>query len=176
MHFYCEDEYIGQFSLPLNQHLKPWLIINVNIPSNDEDLALIPKIQTTIIYQLTSHPNHNITLLANFTRDIALIGKYHNHNEVLPIPIDLQWRNFLTNLRLTYLPTTTTYLCQGVENYTHASLNDGFFLRIDNLQLFHFYTNIEQHLNSNHLPIYLHILANILLSRKPPPPPHQATF
>jgi hypothetical protein len=61
------------------------------MPSHDEDLALIPKIQTTIIYQLTSHPNHNIILLGDFSRDIALIGKHHNHNHVPPTPTDLQW-------------------------------------------------------------------------------------
>jgi hypothetical protein len=141
------------------------------MPSHDEDLALIPEIQTTITYQLSSHPNHNITLLGDFNRDIALIGRQYNTNHIPPTPSDLQWRHFLTNLQLTYIPITTTYSRQGGDNYTHTSLIDGFFLKMDNLTLFHSSTNTEQHLNSDHLLVHLHIPANLLLSRKSQPLP-----
>jgi hypothetical protein len=75
----------------LNQSFKPWLIINIYMPSHDEDLVLIPEIQTIIIHQLTSHPNHNITLFGDFSRDIPLIGRQHNNIHVPPTPIDIQW-------------------------------------------------------------------------------------
>ena len=130
----CMSLYLQIINI-LNQPLKPWLIINIYMPSHNKDLALIPKIQTNITHQLTSHPNHNITRLGDFNRDIALIGRHHNYTHVPPTPPDLYQQNFLTNLQLTYIPTTTTYSRQGGKNYTHTSLIDGFFLKIDNLLL-----------------------------------------
>jgi hypothetical protein len=60
------------------------------MPSHDKGLVFIPDIQTTITHQLTSHPNHNITLLEDFNRDITLIGRQYNNTRVPPTTTNLQ--------------------------------------------------------------------------------------
>jgi hypothetical protein len=109
-----------------------------------------------------------ILLLGDFNRNIALIGRHDNSTHIPPSPLDLHWCHFLSNLHLTYIPTSTTYTRQGGENYSHTSLIDGFFLKVDaHLTSYSSYTNLTQNLNSDHFPIHLRIPPNCLLSRPP---------
>ena len=112
-----------------NQPLQPWLLINIYIPSHEEDLPLIPNIQTTIIEQINPHPDHAYILCGDFNRDIALIGRQNDEQITPSQDEDYQWRAFMDNLELTYIKTSTTFSRQGGNNYTHNSLIDGFFIK-----------------------------------------------
>ena len=53
---------------------------------------------------------------------------------------------------------------------THTSLIDGFYTNTQNSNIYISTTLSEPNLNSDHLPIILHIPPNKLLARQPPPP------
>ena len=140
------------------------------MPSHIEDIRLIPIIQQTIRIQIDSHPNHTHILCGDFIRDIALIGC---QNKLRYIPLqekDQTWRTYIKSLLLTYIPTDTNYSWQGGHNYTHTSLIDGFFIKIQNHTTYISTTFVESNLNSDHLSIILHIPPNKLIARQPPPP------
>jgi hypothetical protein len=158
-----------------NKPLQPWLLLNLYLPSHEEDIPLIPDIQNTITHHINSSANHTIILCGDFNRDIALIGRLNNDLITPPQTCDHNWRNFVDNLNLTYIPTTTSYSRQGGPHYIHTSLIDGFFIKTSNHPSYHSHTNTELHLNSDHFPIHLHIPPNTLISKpiipKTIPPP-----
>jgi hypothetical protein len=49
-----------------NLSLKPWLLLNIYMPSHKEDLSFSPKIKHTIMHQITNNQNHNTILLEDF--------------------------------------------------------------------------------------------------------------
>ena len=158
-----------------NQPLQPWLLLNLYMPSHEEDIPLIPIIQHTITYQVNLHPNHTYILCGDFIRDIALIGR-QNDQQTTPLqPKDHLWRSFTTSLELSYVPTNTKFSRQGCHNYTQNSLMDGFFIKTPNNNQYTSTTNQDTQLNSDHLPIHLQIPPNTLIAKDPaitsePPP------
>jgi hypothetical protein len=60
------------------------------MPSHKEDLLLFPEIQNTIRHHITLNNNHNIILLGDFNRDIALIGRQYNGIHIPPSETDFQ--------------------------------------------------------------------------------------
>jgi hypothetical protein len=148
-----------------NVTLKPWLIINMYMSSHEEDLSLLPEIQNTIRHHITLNNNHNIILLGDFNKDIALIDRQHNGIHIPPSETDFQWRTFTNTLQLSYIPTNSQYSRQGGENYTQTSLIDGFYLKLEQLNRYHSHITTENNFNSDHFPIHLHIPDNSLLSR-----------
>ena len=52
-----------------------------------------------------------------------------------------------------------------MENYTHTSLIDGFYVKLDQINRYRSYTNTEYNLNFDHFPIHLCILDNYFLSK-----------
>ena len=158
-----------------NQPLQPWLLINLYMPSHEEDIPLIPTIQNTITNQINFHPNHTYILCGDFNRDIALIGRQNDQQTTPPQTEDHLWRTFTNGLDLSYVPTNTTFSRQGGNNYTQNSLIDGFFIKTPNNNLYTSTTNQTIHLNSDHLPIHLQIPPNTLIAKIPtttsePPP------
>ena len=79
------------------------------MPSDEEDLPLIPIIQTTITNQIITHPNHTYILCGDFNKDIALIGRQDDQQTIPPQTEDNNWRSFTTGLDLLYVPTNTTF-------------------------------------------------------------------
>ena len=140
------------------------------MPSHEEDIRLIPIIQQFIQTQINTYPNHIYILCGDFNRDIALIGRQNRNNNTPPQAEDTQWRVFIDNLNLEYIPTNTTYSRQGGHNYMETSLIDGFFISSQNNIQFTSTTITNLDLNSDHFPITLHIPPNTLLARPPPPP------
>jgi len=152
-----------------NQPLIPWLIINIYMPSHEEDLRLIPIIQQTLTQQTTNHPNHTHILCGDFNRDIALIGRQNGYNTTPPQTEDIEWRTFMNNLQFTYIPTNSLYSRQGGQDYNQTSLIDGFYIKTLNNTLYTSTTNNAHNLNSDHSPVTLHIPPNTLLARCLPP-------
>ena len=145
------------------------------MPSHNEHLRLIPIIQQTIEEQIIAHPNHTYILGGDFNRDIALIERQNENGDTPPQEEDILWRTYIENLVFTYIPTNTNYSKQGGHNYTSTSLIDGFFIRTQNPTLYTSTTITDKNLNSDHLPITLHIPPNTLLASHPPNTPNQTT-
>ena len=160
----------------INNHpIQPWLMIHLYMPSHNEDLRLIPIIQQTIRIQIDAHPNHTYILCGDFNRDIALIRRQNEQRLTPPQEEDLAWNIYVESLSLTYIPTSTNYSRQGGHNYTHTSLIDGFYTNTQNSNIYTSTTLVDSNLNSDHLPITLHIPPNKLLARQPPPPTTRTT-
>ena len=119
-----------------NQPLQPWLLINLYMPSHEDDLPLIPTIQANITRQINTHPNHTYILCGDFNRDVALIGRQNDQQTTPPQPEDYLWHSFITSLELSYIPTNTTFSRQGGHNYTQNSIIDGFYTNIPHNQQF----------------------------------------
>ena len=145
------------------------------MPFHIEDIRLIPTIQQTIREQIDAHPNHTHILCGDFNRDIALIGRQNEQRFTPPQEEDILWNIYAESLSLTYIPTNTSYSRQGGHNYTHTSLIDGFYTNTQNTNIYTSTTLLEPNLNSNHLPIILHIPPNKLLARQPPLPTTRTT-
>ena len=158
-----------------NHPLQPWLIIHLYMPSHIEDTRLIPTIQQTIRIQIDAHPNHTYILCGDFNRDIALIGRENEQRFTPPQEEVILWNTYAQSLSLTYIPINTNYSRQGGHNYTHTSLIDGFYTNTQNSNIYTSTTLLEPNLNSEHLPIILHIPPNKLLARQPPPPTTRTT-
>ena len=80
------------------------------------------------------------------------------------------WNIYTESLSLTYIAINTNYSRQGGHNYTHTSLIDGFYTNIQNSNIHTSTTLLDSNLNSDHLPIILHIPPNKLLATQIPPP------
>ena len=115
-----------------NQPLQPWLLINLYMPSHEEDLPFIPIIQNTITNQINIYPNHTYILCGDFNKDIILIGRQNDQQTTPPQTEDYLWQSFTTGLKLSYVPKNTTFSRQGGHNYKQNSLIDGFFIKIPN--------------------------------------------
>ena len=154
-----------------NHPLQPWLILHLYMPTHNEDIRLIPIIQQTINIQITTYPNHTYTLCGDFNRDIALIGRQNEHWNTPSNEEDLMWKAYTENIAFTYIPTNTNFSKQGGHNHTHTHtrLINGFYIKTQNPTLFTSTTLMEQNLNSDHLPIILHVPPNTLLAQQPPP-------
>ena len=139
------------------------------MPSHEEDLRLIPIIQQNITQQTTNHPNHTHILCGDFNRDVALIGRQNEYTTTPPQLEDIEWRTFVNNLHLTYIPTNSSYSRQGGQNYNQTSLIDGYYIKTTNNTLYTSTTNNTHNLNSDHSPITLHIPPNTLIARDIPP-------
>ena len=151
-----------------NLPLQPWLLINIYMPSHEEDLPLIPTIQNTITDHINSHPNHTYILCGDFNRDIALIGRQNNLQTTPSQTEDYQWRFFTTGLELSYILTNTIFSRQGGYNYTQNNLINGFFIKTPNNNQYTSTTTQHTHLNSDHFPIQLKIPANTFITKPPP--------
>ena len=138
-------------------------------------IRFIPTIQQTIRVQINAHSNHTYILCSDFNRDIALIG-CQNEQRYTPTRRRPIIENIIfESLSLTYIPTDTNYSRQGGHNYTQTSLRDGFYINTQNPNIYTSTTLLKSNLNSNHLPIILHISPNLLLGRQPPPPTTRTT-
>jgi hypothetical protein len=102
-----------------NPFYKPWLLLHLYISFQEEDLPLVPKIQNTIDHHITINQQSQILLCDDFNREIALHGTNHNHTQLPPTIVDLQWKNYITNLHLSLVPNLDTYSRQGRYNYTY---------------------------------------------------------
>ena len=145
------------------------------MPSHEDDLPLIPTIQTNITHQINTHPNHTYIICGDFNRDVALIGRQNDQQTTPPQLEDYLWRSFITELELSYIPTNTTFSRQGGHNYTQNSLIYGIYIKTPHNQQFTSTTIQTTHLNSDHLPIQLRIPPNTLIANEPiipsdPPP------
>ena len=145
------------------------------MPSHEDDLPLIPTIQTNITHQINTHPNHTYIICGDFNRDVALIGRQNDQQTTPPQLEDYLWRSFITELELSYIPTNTTFSRQGGHNYTQNSLIYGIYIKTPHNQQFTSTTIQTTHLNSDHLPIQLRIPPNTLIAKEPiipsdPPP------
>lgn len=143
--------------------------------SHEEDKPLISIIQNTITHQINNHPNHTYILCGDFNRDIALIERQNDQQITPPQREDHLWRTFTHSLDLTYIPTNTTFFKQDGHNYTQNNLIDGFYMQTPNNDQYTSTTNQSIHINSDHLPIQLHIPSNTLMAKTsmttPIPPP-----
>ena len=153
-----------------NHPLQPWLTLHLYMPSHIEDIRLIPIIQQTIRIQIDSHPNHIHILCGDFNKDIALIG-CQNKTKIYPLT---RRRSKLENIHgksiINIHPADTNYSRQGGNNYTQTNLIDGFFIKAQNPTTYTSPTSVESNLNSDHLPIILHVPPNKLIARQPLPP------
>jgi hypothetical protein len=143
------------------------------MPIHNDDINLIPTIQTTIFNHIHNNPLSNIILLGDFNRDIALIGKQHGTTNSAPTQQDLDWKQFTNSLHLQYIPTDTNYSYQDGYNYTSTSLIDGFYTKIQQNSLhipsFTSKTILNLKQNSDHYPICLNIPPNNIIAKKNTP-------
>jgi exonuclease III len=96
-----------------NHPLSTYFLIHLYMPTHNDDINLIPTIQTTIFNHIHNNPLSNIIMLGDFNRDIALIGKQHGTTNSAPTQQDLDWKQFTNSLHLQYIPTDTNYSYQG---------------------------------------------------------------
>jgi hypothetical protein len=153
-----------------NHSIQPWLLINLYMPSHEEDLPLSLKIQDSISQHIHASLNHHIILCGDFNKDNALLGQHTTNNFILSSRIDNKWRTYTNTLDLTYIPTNTTYTHQGWNCYTNTNFIDNFFLHSSNSHFYHSHTHITINFKSDHFQIYLYIPSNTLLSKPPIPP------
>jgi hypothetical protein len=123
-----------------NHPLTTYFLIHLYMSTHNDDITLIPIIQTTIFNHIHNNPLSNIIMLGDFNLDIAQIGKQTGTTKSAPLQQDLEWKQFTNSLHLQYIPTNTNYSYQGGNNYTSTSLID------------RFYTKIQQ--NSTHTPSF----------------------
>ena len=147
-----------------NHPLDPLIIINLYMPTHDDDINLIPIIQNTITQTLHKFPTLAVLMCGDFNRDIALIGHYANDQYYPPSEIDTLWHTYITTNNFAYIPTNTTYTRQGGHNYTHTSLIDGFYYK-GNLTNLNSHTLLNIQHNSDHFPLKITLPPNLLLSR-----------
>jgi hypothetical protein len=95
-----------------NIPLTPHIIINLYIPTHQEDLALIPIIQENIKKIIHEKSSHSIILLGDFSTNIKFIGRYNYHTWNPSTKEDHEWTNFTNSLQLTYIPTNTIFTQQ----------------------------------------------------------------
>ena len=113
----------------INNHpLTQTIIINIYMPSHQEDQHLIPNILEKITTITNRNYNHIIIIGGDFNRDIAFIGCTSNYTLTPPNEINHQWHRFITKLDYQYINTNTTYNRQGGNNYSNTSLIDGFYI------------------------------------------------
>jgi hypothetical protein len=158
-----------------NHPLSAYFLIHLYMPTQIEDILLIPIIQTTIFNHIHNNPQSNIFMLGDFNRDIALIGRQHGTTRIAPTQQDLEWKQFTNSLHLQYIPTDIDYSYQGGNNYTTTSLIDGFYTKIQqnplNIPTFTSKTILNLKQNSDHFPICLDIPPNNIISKKHTPTP-----
>jgi hypothetical protein len=146
------------------------------MPTHNDDITLIPTIQTTIFNHVHNNPMNNIILFGDFNRDIALIGKQTSTTKSAPSQQDLEWKQFANSLNLQYIPTDKDYSYQGGNNYTLTSLIDGFYTKIQqnstHTPSFTSKTILNLKQNSNHYPICLNIPPNNIIAKKHKPTPN----
>ena len=135
------------------------------MPSHTDDTPLIPLIQNTITNQINLHPNHAHILCGDFNRDVALIGRQNDTQITPPQEEDHLWRTFTTCLDLSYVQTNTNFSRQGGHNYTQNSLINGFFIKTNTNNQYTSTTDQTTRLNSDHLPIHLHIPPNTFIAK-----------
>jgi hypothetical protein len=146
------------------------------MPTHNDDIPLLPIIQTTIFNLVHNNPLSNIILLGDFNRDIALIGKQHGSTKTAPTQQDIDWKQFTNSLHLQYIPIDTNYSYQGRNNYTSTSLIDGFYTKTQqNSSHIPSYTsktilNLKQ--NSDYYPICLDIPPNNIIAKRHTPTPN----
>ena len=151
-----------------NKPLQTWLIIHMYMPSHADDIQYIPMIQLNITQQINAYPNNIHILCGDFNRDIALIGRQNETNTTPPQTEDIEWRTFTNNLQLEYIPTNGPFTRQGGQNFNQTSLIDGYYIKTPNNTLYTSTTNNDHNLNSDHLPVTLHIPPNSLLAKPIP--------
>ena len=61
-----------------NHPLETLILINLYMPTHDDDIHLISTIQCTITQTLHKFPTSNVVICGDFNKDIALIGYYFN--------------------------------------------------------------------------------------------------
>jgi hypothetical protein len=66
-----------------NHPLQPWIILNLYMPSHEEDLHLIPDILDTITQTITQHPNHTIILITPLSYVVTLIVTLHSLVDIM---------------------------------------------------------------------------------------------
>jgi exonuclease III len=156
-----------------NHPLTTYHLLHLYMPTHNDDITLIPTLQTTIFNYIHNNPTNNIILLGDFNRDIALIGKQTGTTKSAPSQQDLEWKQFTNSLHLQYIPTNTDYSYQGGNNYTTTSLIDGFYTKIQqnppHIALFTSSTILNLKQNSDHYPICLNIPPNNIIAKKHTP-------
>jgi hypothetical protein len=159
-----------------NQPLAPYFLIHLYMPTHIDDTIHIPIIQTKIFNHIYNNPQSNIILLGDFNRDIALIGRQNGATNTAPTQQDLDWKQFMNSLHLTYIPTNTNYSYQGGYNYTSTSLIDSFYIKTQpnylNTTSFSSTTILNLKQNSDHYPINLYIPPNNIIAKKHLPTPN----
>jgi exonuclease III len=143
-----------------NLPLPPIIILNIYMPTHQEDVALIQIIQNNITQQTLRNPNSHIILGGDFNRDIALIGRTHNLTAIPPHRMDLEWREYIDSLQFQYIETNTEYTRQGGQNYMDTSLIDGFYIKSPTNLRCTSETNKDFIQNSDHFPVTLNIPAS----------------
>jgi exonuclease III len=149
--------------------LKPLTLMNLYMPTHDDDMHLVPLILDSIAQITTSSKikNHNIILAGDFNRDIALIGRKQESITHPPNAQDKAWARFTNKLGLKYIPTNTDYSRQGGSNYTSQSLIYGYY-KTEETTTLQCTTDVSNIYNSDHFPILLNLPNNtIILPNKP---------
>ena len=157
--------YLQQFQIH-NHLLGSLIIINLYMPTHDDDIHLIPSIQNTIIQTLHKYFITNVLMCGDFNRDIALIGYYFNDQYYPPSELEKLWHTYTTTNNYTHISIDTTYTRQGGHNYTNTSLLDGFYYK-ENLPNLTSHILSNTHHNSDHFRLKLTLSPNTLLSRPP---------
>ena len=105
-----------------NQPLHTHSIIHLYMPSHDQNLHLIPIIETTIIHHINKFQNNIHILCRDFNRDLTI---HHNLQITTHTHQNLQWQRFTQNLNLTYIQQTPPIQDKAVFNTLNlASLMD----------------------------------------------------
>ena len=112
-----------------SQPLNSILILQVYMPTHDEDLHLMPLIQPTIESALNKHPTHLLLLTRDFIRGIFLTSKQCYNTTSTPSREDLKWKDYTNKLDFVLIPNTSHFSRQRGPYYTHITgLFDGFYI------------------------------------------------
>ena len=94
-----------------NKALIPIVLINLYMPTHEENIHTNSYTQQKIKQILTTHWKHFPFLIGDFNQDIILIGHHIQHSLTQPTNEDIEWEIFTLDLQFTPIkgdPTITT--------------------------------------------------------------------
>ena len=129
--------------------------------SHEEDIPLVPTVQTTTKQTSNAHHTPIPLFVGDFNQNIFLTRWGTQQNTTPLTQENKECHAFIARRQLTPIPNTSTFIPQGCSNYTHTNLINGFYIAQTHYNQYQCHTNTQLCVNLDHFPITL----------KLPPPP-----
>ena len=109
----------------VNKLLTPFLIMNLYMTSQPQDLNPIPDIILQINILIKHHPTYKTIFARDFNGDIFLQGHIHEGTPQTITHKDREWARHMQTLNIHPIQNIEILSQQGGQNYSSTSLIDG---------------------------------------------------